>query len=1122
MSTSVTPDVLEEFKPFISEGFISLPGDHTSLRPVTILRDTGASQSLLLEGILPLSNATATGKSILLRGVELGCLDVPLHLIDLKSDLVSGPVVVGVRPTLPLEGISLLLGNDLAGGKVIAEPIVTHEPQLSAPEEEDDPELYPACAVTRAMSSQISKERSTSKNKSNIEVDLETTFFSKLDEDPISISEKPVSTREQLIEEQKRDPELDKLRENALSPQEAEEVPICYYVKDDVLLRKFRPPDASADEDWRVVHQIVVPEKYRADILNMAHDSPLSGHLGVNKTYQKITSHFFWPGLKKHVIEYCRSCHPCQMVGKPNQTIPVAPLKPIPAFEEPFSRVIIDCVGPLPKTKAGHQYLLTIMCASTRFPEAVPLRNIKAPNVVKALTKFFTLFGLPKSIQSDQGSNFKATLFKQVMDQLGIKHCMSSAYHPESQGALERFHQTLKNMIRTYCHEHEKDWDEGIHMLLFAAREAVQESLGFSPFELVFGHTVRGPLKYLKEMWMSPTPTEGLLDHVLKIKSRLYDACNLAKTNLKESQSKMKNWYDKKARFRLFAPGDKVLVFLPLPGQPLQARYFGPYEIESKVNDLNYIIKTPDRRKKRQLCHVNMLKKYVSRNSETDSKNVSDQVQCNLNVTPVVPPDIVKEKFGQYKLPNSFILKNLDQKLSHLPLKEKIVIENVIKDFCNIFPDVPNKTNLIVHDVDVGDATPVKQHPYRVNPEKLEVLRSEIKYMLDNDIIEPSSSNWSSPCVLIPKPDKTFRFCTDYRKVNTFTKSDSFPIPRIDDLIDRIGDATYITKIDLLSGYWQVPLSDRAKEISAFVTPDGLYQYKVMPFGMKNAPATFQRMINNLIADQENCNAYIDDVIIYSKDFLHHVKQLRSLFEKLSKANLTVNLNKSEFCHAHVEYLGHVVGQGHIKPVTAKVEAIKALPTPTDRKQLRRFLGMAGYYRKFCQNFSIIANPLTNLLKKNVKFLWTDSCQKAFEQLKVVLSQSPILLAPNFQKQFKLAVDASDIGIGAVLFQEDNLHIDHPICFFSKKFNTHQRNYSTVEKECLGLILSLQQFEFYVKGSNIPVLVFTDHNPLTFLHKMSCKNQRLLRWSLFLQEYNLNIQHIKGIDNVIADTLSRC
>ena len=203
----------------------------------------------------------------------------------------------------------------------------------------------------------------------------------------------------------------------------------------------------------------------------------MAGHLGIDKTYRKVLQNFYWPGLKRDVKSFCRSCHACQLVGKPNQNGHTAPLRPIPAFSEPFSQVIIDCVGPLPKTKAGHQYLLMLMCASTRFPEAIPLRNIRADTIVKHLIKFFTLVGLPKTVQSDQGSTFLAGVFQQVMHELGIKQNLSSAYHPQSQGALERFHQTLKNMIRTYCYEQQKDWDEGISMLLFAFRESVQQSL---------------------------------------------------------------------------------------------------------------------------------------------------------------------------------------------------------------------------------------------------------------------------------------------------------------------------------------------------------------------------------------------------------------------------------------------------------------------------------------------------------------------------------------------------------------------------------------------------------------------------------------------------------------------
>ena len=341
---------------------------------------------------------------------------------------------------------------------------------------------------------------------------------------------------------------------------------------------------------------------------------PMAGHLGANKTYHKIFAHFYWSKLKRDVAQFCRTCHVCQVVGKPNQPIPVAPLKPVPVCGEPFSDILIDCVGPLPKTKSGNKFLFIIICKSTRFPEAIPLRNIKDPKIVDALVKFFTFVGLPKSVQ---GSNFMSGIMQQVLCQLGIKQYRSSAYHPESQGALERFHQTLKNMIRAYCTQYQSEWDQGIHLLLFAAREAVQESLGFSPFKLVFGRTVRGPLKLLKEMWLADDPPDSLLDQVSSIRYRLISATHLAQQNLKHSQCKMKTWYDKKAKSRSFKVGEKVLALLPIPQCPLQARYCGPYVVTRKVSNLDFVIDTPDRRKAQRLCHINMLKKYHGKEKES-------------------------------------------------------------------------------------------------------------------------------------------------------------------------------------------------------------------------------------------------------------------------------------------------------------------------------------------------------------------------------------------------------------------------------------------------------------------------------------------------------------------------
>lgn len=274
------------------------------------------------------------------------------------------------------------------------------------------------------------------------------------------------------------------------------------------------------------------------------------------------------------------------------------------------------------------------------------------------------------------------------------------------------------------------------------------------------------------------------------------------------------------------------------------------------------------------------------------------------------------------------------------------------------------------------------------------------------------------------------RFCTDFRRVNAVTKPDSYPLPRIDDCVDRLGSAVFVSKIDLLKGYWQVPLTLRAKEISAFVTPDHFLQYTAMAFGLRNAPATFQRLINGVLDGVPNCEAYLDDLVIYSATWPSHMAHLSTVFRRLSEANLTINLAKCEFGQATVVYLGKVVGRGQVRPVQSKVEAILNYPPPTTRRELRRFLGMVGYYRSFCKNFSAFASPLTDLLSSKVTYNWTPRSQAAFESVKALLTTAPVLAAPDFSRPFSIAVDASDLGAGAVLLQQDRDGLEHPVCFF--------------------------------------------------------------------------------------------
>lgn len=1079
-----------DFSAFVSEGRVSLVGG-TSV-PVKILRDTAAHDSYILSSVLPFSRDSDTGDFVLMWGMGLRAEPVPLHSLCIDCGLVQGEVAMGVRPELPIGGVDVILGNGLAGNRVWADipppPIVSSTP-IIVPGNLDEnaqcfPEVFTACAVTRAMS------RAQQEPEQGEEVD---------EIDVVNVPDSLLSVSRSVLEaEQKADSSLSQMFDAVLSKEAGRSAAGGYLQQEGLLVRKWSPHGVSFV--GKPVFQVVVPEKFRGEVLKAAHDQ--LGHLGVRKTYNYILRYFFWPRLKKDVSSYIKTCPTCQVTGKPNQGIAPAPLYPIPAVSQPFEHLVIDCVGPLPRSKAGSNYLLTVMCQSTRYPAAYPLRSITTRSVVRALTQFISIFGIPKVIQSDQGSNFASHLFSQVLKQLRVKHNMSSAYHPQSQGALERFHQTLKSLLRGYCVELDQDWEEGLPWLLLAAREVVQDSTGFSPNELVFGHSVRGPLAMLRDAAApSSEPPSNLIDFVNGFRHRLYSAGEMAKSKLSVSQGKMKHLYDRRAEGRIFSPGDQVLALLPLIHSPFQARFCGPFTVLRRVSDRDYILSTPNRRKATQLYHVNLLKPYYCR----DSKSVSAVAAAGSPFSEGEDDGVTAPDDGllRGRLSNSETLRNLPVLLAHLTGEQSSQLSALIRSFPSLFGDTPSRTHLVKHDIDVGTATAIRQRFYRVSEEKRKVMDGEIGYMLENGIAEASSSSWASPCLLVEKADKSPRFCTDFRKVNAVTKPDAYPLPRIEDCIDQVGAAQFVSKFDLLKGYWQVPLTDRAREISAFITPSGLFSYTVMSFGLRNAPATFQRLMNMVVSRLDGCAVYLDDVVIYSEMWQEHIACIQSLFAK-----------------ATVVYLGKVVGQGKVCAVQAKVSAVEEYPAPTTKKELQRFLGLVGYYRSFCKNFSTVVAPLTDLLKGSARFVWSSSCQRAFDDIKSVLCSSPVLAAPRMDHPFELQVDASDVGAGAVLLQKDTNGVGRPVSFYSKKFNAFQLNYSVIEKETLALIWALQHFDVYV-GSSVPLVVYTDHNPLTFLHSVHCPNRRLMRWMLYLQSYCLDIRHIKGSENVVADALSR-
>src|SRR5678815_2764971 len=441
-------------------------------------------------------------------------------------------------------------------------------------------------------------------------------------------------------------------------------------------------------------------------------------------------------------------------------------------------------------------------------------------------------------------------------------------------------------------------------------------------------------------------------------------------------------------------------------------------------------------------------------------------------------------------------------------------------EFQHVFGDKPGRTSVIEHRIQLQEgARPIRQAPYRLNPEKLRLVTTEIEDLLKDGIIEESESAWAAPIIMVPKPDGSGRLCTDFRKLNMVTVADPFPMPRVDTLLDKLGGAKYMTKLDMTKGYWQIPIAKEDIPLTGFVTPNGHFQWRYMSFGLRNAPATFSRLVRKLFADlDEFCDAYLDDVIVFSKVWEMHLDHLKQVLTRISNAALTLNLSKCVFADAEIDFLGHHISLNSIQPRIQKVEVLLNFATPSNRKQVQSLLGIAGYYRRYLPHYSDLTLPLTELLKKGKQFFWNDDANRAFLDLKSRLASRPILRPPDFNKPFIVAVDASNFCVGASLLQiHDGL--EHPVCFMSRKLKRHELAYATVEKEALALVLAVRAFSVYF-GSSL-VTVFTDHSPLQFLSSMANSNQKLLRWSLELQQFALEIRHRPGRLNVLPDLLSR-
>jgi len=367
--------------------------------------------------------------------------------------------------------------------------------------------------------------------------------------------------------------------------------------------------------------------------------------------------------------------------------------------------------------------------------------------------------------------------------------------------------------------------------------------------------------------------------------------------------------------------------------------------------------------------------------------------------------------------------------------------------------------------------------PYRTPVVRREKVSEMIDTMEKQGVVQPSASPWASPVVLVPKKDGSLRFCVDYRRLNSVTRKDVYPLPRVDDILDAVGGTQYFSTLDLAFGYWQVELDEAAREKSAFTTFKGLYEFTRMPFGLCNAPATFQRIMQKILAGLEwkSCFVYLDDVLVASKTFTEHLEHLRDVFLRLRAARLQLKPRKCGLLRPEVPFLGHVISRQGIRPDPSKTEKVRNYPHPVDTTGVRCFLGLASYYRRFIPGFATVAAPLHALTKKNVTFQWSAECEEAFVQLKELLTSAPVLVYPKFgpDHSFILETDASTVGLGAVLSQEQDDGTIHPVAYASRSVDKHERNYGISELETLGLVWAVRYFRPYLLGH--PCVVYTDH-----------------------------------------------
>ena len=444
----------------------------------------------------------------------------------------------------------------------------------------------------------------------------------------------------------------------------------------------------------------------------------------------------------------------------------------------------------------------------------------------------------------------------------------------------------------------------------------------------------------------------------------------------------------------------------------------------------------------------------------------------------------------------------------------------VVNEFCDVFPEdllglPPDRE--IEFEIELAPGTePISIAPYRMTPAELKELKMQMEELLSKGFVKTSTSSWGAPVLFVKKKDGSLRLCIDYRQLNKVTIRNQYPLPRIDDLFDQLQGAKLFSKIDLRSGYHQLKVRREDVPKTAFKTRYGHYEFLVMPFGLTNAPAAFMDLMNRVFGPylDKFVIVFIDDILVYSSSKEEHAEHLRIVLQTLREHQLYAKFSKCQFWLDRVAFLGHVVSAEGISVDPQKIEAVVDWKPPTNVTEVRSFLGLASYYRKFVEGFSKIATPLTKLTRKEEKFIWSEACQNSFDELKQRLTTAPVLTLPSGNEGFTVYCDASKQGLGCVLMQHDRV-----IAYASRQLKKHEVNYPTHDLELAAVVFALRIWRHYLYG--VPCRIFTDHKSLQYLFSQKDLNMRQRRWIELIKDYDCTIEYHPGKENVVADALSR-